>query len=180
MKEREKLDGLNPQGQIPFLKDGDWTLGQGNAILKYLAATYEAGKKFVPEDIQTRATMNSWLDYAATDVRSTAMGVMKVRALWKMFGGPEPSEEEIKVAEEKLAKTLGVVEKQLAGKEYLTGANITLADLRAWAEIDMLTMVLKKDFAEFPNTKAWLDRINALPEAAGPRNAALETLAAMQ
>jgi len=39
---------IHPYGQIPALKDGDFCLGEGNAIIRYLALKY--GKQYYPFD----------------------------------------------------------------------------------------------------------------------------------
>ena len=54
-----------------------------------------------------------------------------------------------------------MLEERLKGREYLLGS-YGIADIKAfgWARIAPRTGV---DLAEFPNVKAWVDRIEARP-----------------
>ena len=52
---------LNPHGTVPTLVDGNFSLWESNAILRYLAAQFEAS--FYPAPLQERAAVDKWLDW---------------------------------------------------------------------------------------------------------------------
>jgi len=83
---------LNPLGQIPTIKEGDFSLSQGNAICKYLNSSRKLG--LAPDDAAGRAKMEQYLDWAITDFGRAMGGVLGAEFFWKVFGKPEPTPEE--------------------------------------------------------------------------------------
>lgn len=58
---------LNPNGLVPVLVDGKRVLWESNTICRYLAA--RAGRAdLLPEDPWTRAEVEKWMDWQATDL----------------------------------------------------------------------------------------------------------------
>jgi len=49
---------IDPLGQIPTIKDGDFILRDSIAIIQYLAENYAADKGWMPSGIQERARLN--------------------------------------------------------------------------------------------------------------------------
>ena len=54
---------MNPNGLVPVLQDGDFTLWESNAILRYLCEREGRG---MPADLRIRADTNRWLDWQQT------------------------------------------------------------------------------------------------------------------
>jgi glutathione S-transferase len=54
---------MNPNGLVPVLQDGDFTLWESNAIVRYLCA--RAGRGY-PADLQQRADAERWMDWQQT------------------------------------------------------------------------------------------------------------------
>src|SRR5574339_543486 len=54
----------NPNGLVPLLEDGDFTLWESNAIVRYLCAR-EASPLY-PQDLQRRADAERWMDWQQT------------------------------------------------------------------------------------------------------------------
>ena len=76
---------INPRGQIPVLEDGDFRLGDSQAILVYLAKRY--ANEWYPQDAETQGHIANWLSFAANEVQH---GPATVR-LGKLFGRIEGS-----------------------------------------------------------------------------------------
>ena len=51
---------INPNGAVPAVVDGDFTLSESNAILQY-AADLVGSDKHYPKDLKQRADINRWL-----------------------------------------------------------------------------------------------------------------------
>ncbi|MFJ3468895.1 glutathione S-transferase family protein [Pseudomonas sp. NPDC090201] len=58
---------LNPNAMVPVIQDGDFTLWESNAIIRYLASAY--GKPgLYPADPRKRANIDRWIDWQASDL----------------------------------------------------------------------------------------------------------------
>ena len=56
---------LNAFGQVPVIEDGDVVLADSNAILVYLAMTYDSSGQWLPRDAVGAARVQRWLSIAA-------------------------------------------------------------------------------------------------------------------
>ena len=57
--------GINPNGAVPAVVDGDLALSESNAILQYTADLIGAEKHY-PKDLKQRADINRWLLWEAS------------------------------------------------------------------------------------------------------------------
>ncbi len=53
---------MNPNGRVPTLVDGDFTLWESNSIMRYLGLTHGGDGTLYPEHARNRAGMERWLD----------------------------------------------------------------------------------------------------------------------
>jgi glutathione S-transferase len=150
----------NPNGMIPTLVDGDFTLWESRAIMQYLAAKKpEAGLLGANE--RERADVTRWLLWDASHLNRHVGAIMFEKVVKGLFKMGPPDEAVIKTAQEQVKRFYGVLETCLAGKTYLVGERLTIADLSvacAFTFADMVGVPL----GDFPNIKAWLARISAL------------------
>ena len=58
---------MNPNGLVPTLQDGDLTLWESNAIVRYVAARYSHGGLW-PDDPAERARADMWMDWQQTSL----------------------------------------------------------------------------------------------------------------
>jgi glutathione S-transferase len=149
-----ELHELNPLGQIPVIKEGDFSLSQGNAICKYLNSTRKLG--LVPDDVTGRAKMDQYLDWAITDFARAMGGVLGAEFFWKVFGNPEPAPEEKMLRWKDFNKQLDFLDRFLEGRQWLVGDEMTLADIRAYACCSqMKIMGLPLESTNWANIDPW-------------------------
>mgnify|MGYP006147565503 CR=1 FL=1 len=68
----------NPNGLVPLLQDGDFTLWESNAIVRYLCARYGAGENpLYPVDLPQRFNAERWMDWQATDLNASWRGASR-------------------------------------------------------------------------------------------------------
>lgn len=61
---------VNPKGVVPVLIDGDFVLTESNAICRYLVRR-EGRKDLLPDDPKALASVESWMDWQASDLNGT-------------------------------------------------------------------------------------------------------------
>ena len=144
---------LNRFGQVPVIEDGDVVLGDSNAILVYLEARYAPGQ-WLPRDPLGAARVQRWLSAAAGPL-AFGPAVARVVNLFKRPDDPAP-------AIARANQLLAVMEAELADHPFLAGNTPTLADIANYTYIDRAPEG-NVSLQPYPNVRAWLDRIRALP-----------------
>lgn len=144
---------INPFGEVPAIRDGDTVLFDSNAILVYLARKY-GDPSWLPSDPEGAAAVQRWLTLAAGPI---AYGPCTAR-LVTVFG----VKLDLRAAREVATKLFNVIENEFRDKSFAAGETPTIADIAAYAYIAHAPEGgISLD--PYPNLRAWLRRIEALP-----------------
>nr|WP_298172844.1 glutathione S-transferase [uncultured Pseudomonas sp.] len=154
---------INPFGQVPVIDDNGSVLSDSNAILVYLAQKYGNGK-WLPSDPLGAAKVQRWLSVAAGQIAS---GPARARLI-TVFGAPYDAAETIANSH----ALLRVIEQELANSAFLAGNQPTLADVAGYTYIAHAPEG-NVSLADYPNVRAWLARIEALPSFVPMRRTAI-------
>ena len=65
----------NPNGLIPLLEDGDFTLWESNVIVRYLCC--REGSPLYPQDLQQRFNAERWMDWQQTELNPAGSPAFK-------------------------------------------------------------------------------------------------------
>jgi glutathione S-transferase len=144
---------MNCFGQVPVIEDGDVTLADSNAILVYLEGRYAPGQ-WLPKDPLGAGQVQRWLSVAAGQL---AYGASAARIIVLFKRPDDPS-----AAIARAHALLQVMDAELAGRPFLAGQAPTLADIANYtytAHAPEGNVSLEP----YPNVRAWLARIEALP-----------------
>ncbi|HRI17352.1 MAG TPA: glutathione S-transferase family protein [Burkholderiaceae bacterium] len=167
------FEAVNPNHLIPVLEDGDFRLTESSAILKYLAD--QAGSPLYPKEAKARARVNERMDWVNTQLcRDLAYGTVypQIFATHKRRS-EEAHDATLQWGKERAQGWLRVMNDHfLAGQPWLAGGTMTIADLFA-APFVALAELVGSDFTAYPNVRAWLARMKALPSWA-PTFAAID------
>jgi glutathione S-transferase len=140
-------------GQVPVIEDGDFTLADSNAILVYLALSYDADRRWLPADVRTQAEVQRWLGAAAGPlVRGPAV------ARWQRVSGQGDGVALHAQSHQFFAR----VEQHLAARDWLVRDAPTIADVALYS---YTARAPEGGIAldDYPRIRAWLARIEALP-----------------
>ena len=151
---QEAFLAKNRFGQVPVLEDGGDTIADSNAILVYLASKYDNTNHWYPADPVAAAEVQRFLSVAAGPVAS---GPASAR-LVNVFGASLDHNRAKEIAH----GVLDVLNKHLENRRWLAGETATIADVANYAYI---AHAPEGDVSleAYPNVRAWLNRIAALP-----------------
>ncbi|MBV4545803.1 glutathione S-transferase family protein [Pseudomonas glycinis] len=154
---------LNRFGQVPVIDDNGTVLADSNGILVYLASKYGNGQ-WLPSDPVEQAKVQRWLSVAAGQISS---GPATARLI-TVFGAGYDAADAIKRSH----ALLQVMEDELANSAFLAGDKATVADVAAYTYVAHAPEG-NVSLDEYPNVRAWLARVEALPKFVGMQRTAV-------
>ena len=156
---------LNPNGRVPALTDGDFTLWESNAIMQYLADKVPGNALFPPE-AQTRADIVRWQCWELAHFNNAFATIAFETVLKARFLNQDPNQGIVDAATESLRGFADILNNHLASSEYVVGNAITLADYSI-INIEGFKEMIPFDWSSFPRLNAYIDRMRADPDWAG-------------
>lgn len=151
---------LNPSGKVPVLEDGELQLPESGAILRYLGENYGIGK-ILPQDKGQRARVDQWLFWQATEGGPVLIKPFFLRLMERMQGTP-PDDAAFQQAVQACDVPLKHLDEALAGKNFLVGDSLTIADIALAESIFQLQMV-GVGVSKFENVQRWFTGISERP-----------------
>lgn len=155
-------EGTNEMGEIPVLDDGQRRLSQSGVILSYLAAKHGA---FGGQSEDERLEVLRWILF---DNHKFTSHFASYRFM-KSFGASAPDPVVMNWLRGRIDNAFGVVDKHLAGRDFMVGQAPTIADLSLSGYLFYPVQETGVEVDNrFPNIAAWLKRVQALPGWADP------------
>lgn len=150
---------LNPFGKVPVLVDEGSVVYESTIINEYLNDEYPHPPELLPEDSGERARIRLLVDFAD---RAFTLPMM---ALEREGKATERDEARVTAAREAVSQALRMLDRELAGREYL-GNDFSLADVAFAPGILMLGQVGVTLDAALTNVIAWKARLLERPSIA--------------
>jgi glutathione S-transferase len=116
---------MNPMGLVPVMQDGDVTMFESAAILRYLASRY-GDATFWPEDHDVRARLDVWAEWGKNTF------AVAVNRLFHALIVTPPSRQDagtIASATAEVSRLAPMLDKRLGAGPYLAGDDFTFADI---------------------------------------------------
>ncbi|XP_065852510.1 glutathione S-transferase F9-like [Euphorbia lathyris] len=156
---------LQPFGAVPVIEDGDFTLFESRAIMRYYSEKFKSqGSDLLGKTIEERGVVEQWLEVEAQNFHPPIYD-MTLHILFASALGFTADEKLIKDSEEKLGKVLDVYEERLSKTKYLGGDFFSLADLSHLPFTHYLVGPMKKEYMirNRKHLSAWWDDISNRP-----------------
>jgi glutathione S-transferase len=161
MKDRPRLAKLNPNSKIPVLVDGDFILWESHAIMQYLCER-APGQTLLPSEPRARAEVQRWLFWTSAHLAPAAGGIAFERMWKKLVTGQGPDETAIANHSRLVHQFAKVLDDQLAGRTWIAGDRLSLADLSVAATL-MYAERAELPIEGYPNVQALRARVRELP-----------------
>ncbi|HKU98226.1 MAG TPA: glutathione S-transferase family protein [Vineibacter sp.] len=146
---------LNPNGMVPVLVDGAFTLSESNAIMQYLADG--AGSDLFPRNPQKRADVVHWQFWELVHFNK-AFSMLAFETVAKPRRGLAANTTLVEIAQSDLARFAPVLERYLAGRRYMVGDAITIADY-AVITFEAYRPKVPFDWRPYRHINAYFDRL---------------------
>jgi len=144
---------MHPFGQVPVIDDNGTILWDSNAVLVYLAKSYDPEGTWLPQDPVKAAQVQQWFSVSAS----------------LLFNGPATArvvtllgiDLDYDLAQAVSKRLLRVLESELSQRAFLTGDHANLADIAMYTYV-YLAPDGGVDLSPYPRVNEWLDRVGTL------------------
>lgn len=151
---------LNPNHRVPVLEDDGFLLWESHAIMQYLADKMPR-QTLYPSETRARADVNRWLFWCGQHL-TPAIAILNWEHVIKgMLGVGAPDPAEVARGEGLVREFAGVLDAHLAGREWISGDGLSLADI-AIATPYAATVPAKLPVTELKNVQRWFAAMQTL------------------
>ncbi len=164
----------NPNGLVPLLEIGDFTLWESNTIVRYLCARYGAEFMFYPEELEPRFDAERWMDWQQTTFnRAGGPAFLQLVRTAAEARDADVIQQSVSATEPLLA----LLDAHLQQHAYMGGESFGMADIplgcemhRWWgmrtAQFDAYG-VTRQELQAFPNVQRWFGQLQQRPASRG-------------
>ncbi|WP_137918406.1 glutathione S-transferase [Hydrogenophaga sp. 2FB] len=150
----------NPNGLVPLLRDGDFTLWESNAIVRYLCAKVD---RLYPEDLQQRFDAERWMDWQQTTLNPAGSPGFK-----QWFRTPAEQRNAAVIAQSVAATEplFALLDDHLSRQPFMAGDTLGMADIPIACEVHRW-WGLPQPRPAWPHLERWYAGWLALPASRG-------------
>lgn len=125
-----------PFGQVPAIDDDGFALYESRAIMRYLDQKL-GGTKLTPQNLQEAAKMEQFISIETSNFTPPAMKIIYQLVFGSMMG-KEPDAGAVDEGKKGVTRVMDVLDKALAGRDFLAGQQFSLAEIAFAPYIDYL------------------------------------------
>lgn len=148
-----------PLGKVPaFETPSGLNLVESNAITQYIAESGPLAPQLLGTTPAARALIRQWVDFSDGEVLSPVLQL----ALWRVIPARYSYDATTEAAAlARVERSMAYLEKQLQGKTWLAGGELSLADISVaagfiWGFSISIDEAMR---GKFPNVMAWYERV---------------------
>jgi glutathione S-transferase len=146
---------LNPNAQVPVLRDGDTVLWESNTICRYLAHD----TALLPPDRLARARIEQWMDWQATELNAA----WRPAFMTLLRGSTQFSPEAVAAGVRDWNAKMALLDRHLARTgAFVAGATLSVADVVIGVSVHRWRAT-PIEHAELPAVAAYMGRLSQKP-----------------
>lgn len=155
---------LNPLKRIPVLQHGERTLADSAVICRYLESLFPETPLY-PSDPWEQARCSWFEKFADYEIgRDCTFVIFRNRVLMPLIGRPCDEDKIAHSLEHLIPPLFSYLEQELAGREYLVGENMTIADIALASQfVNLRHGGEQVDAKRYPSLAALIERMHARP-----------------
>ena len=157
-----EVAALNPLGALPIMTSDGKTMTQNIAILEYIADNAPGSNLLPAVGTWERAEVMRWLSFTASDLHKSFSPLFGMNSI---ATSPGAKTDLRNWAVSSIDELFTIAEKQLTGRDYLTGKNFTIADAYFFV-VTGWTKWVDISIAKYPNLSAFQTRVAHRPVVA--------------
>jgi glutathione S-transferase len=153
---------LNPNGKVPLLTDGAFSLWESNTIVRYLAGKHGLGT-LCPANLESRALAERWMDWQLSTLVSPVSVVF-----WNLVRKPIGERDAVAIERNlrEANRAMMLLDEHLQQVPYVAGEAFTMGDIPVGATAHRWLEIEGIDRPQLRAVRAWRAR---LAERAGFR-----------
>lgn len=149
---------MNPNGLVPTISDDGFILWESHAIVRYLCRRHGKGTLW-PNDDEVCADADRWMEWYSTTLW------LNLRPVFLNLVRLAPEKRDMALVEgsrKKLAANFDVVNKLLAGRQYMAGSALTMGDIPMGVTVHRW-FLLPIERPPYPHLQAYYERLKQRP-----------------
>ncbi len=150
---------LNPNGRVPLLVDGSFSLWESNTIVRYLASKHAHGNLY-PSSPETRALAERWMDWQLSTL------ISPVTVVFQNLIRRSEAERDTAAIERHLPaanRAMAMLETHLAAQPYVAGTAFTMGDIPVGAVAHRWLEIPGIERPAFAAVREWRARLASRP-----------------
>ncbi len=149
---------LNPNGKVPTLTDGEYSLWEADAIMCYLAV--RADSDLWPQDSRQIEVLR-WLSWGTQHFNRAAGNLYFEYIIKPRFNIGPVDADAVEQATSQFREHAAVLDEHLANRHWLVGDGLTVADISVAITLPYSSQA-HIPLADFSNVSRWHERLNEL------------------
>jgi glutathione S-transferase len=157
---------MNPNAQVPTLRDDDLVLWESNVIVRYLCARYGLDNHLYPDDLALRFDAERWMDW-----QQSALNRASGQAFVQWIRTPAERRNMQAIANSVAATEAlwMMLDHHLSQRRWMLGDNFTMADIPIGCEAHRW-FNLPQPRPHWPHVERWYHAILSRPAVHGVLN----------
>ena len=154
----DDYQAINPNRMIPAIRDGDFSLWESHAIVRYLCSRYDSSGLY-PADIPTRAIADQWMEW------SGSLAFPPVIQLFFATVRTAPADRDqtkIDTLRDQAARTLSILDNHLSQQPYVAGKQFSMGDIPLGC-VGYRYVNIDVERPYLPHLEAWYQRLGERP-----------------